>query len=204
MKLFKVTKKLCVIYGVALNPNQFNWPSSIVLFIFGISFISNFLYSRCEAKTFQEYADSIFIGTTLTTAMMTFAYLAWKIQSIFICIDDAEDSIDDSELTFMHKTSYFAVKIRFKTEKNILELKYHPKSKPIYMRSNRATDRINSILFAAIVIIFFPLAMISILSVSFCDYLTTDLGSEAFQMPFPFWYVFVCATNLIYKIMNFV
>lgn len=81
--------------GLFQNQHPFNWRNQLAISIFGIGIISNGVYICCEAKTFQEYADSVFTATALTSALMIFTFFALIKRLIFACLTEAEPIIGD-------------------------------------------------------------------------------------------------------------
>lgn len=64
----------------------------------------------------------------------------------------------------------------------------HPSSKEIYENAHTFVEKCCSIIFTAFVKITFPSVTIPFLIVCYVLYFTTDIGSDAFQLPFPAWY----------------
>lgn len=98
MKTFQTVQKLAKIYGIASDQYPFNWRNWLAVFIFGLGIISNGLYIFYETETFQQYADSIYIATTLAATTMVFTFFVVNMQQIFDCINDEEQIINCSEL----------------------------------------------------------------------------------------------------------
>lgn len=68
-------------------------------------------------------------------------------------------------------------------------LKY-PRSKPIYEKANRITEIICKAEYFIVVRVFVPGFVLPKAIYSYLMYFTTDLGADAFVLPFPTWWVF--------------
>lgn len=69
MNIFVAARKYFVVYGIVQHERKWNarnWVATLV-FVFGA--ILNGVYFSCEAKPFQEYADSVFVAACLVNAI---------------------------------------------------------------------------------------------------------------------------------------
>lgn len=104
LRIFQQIQKMCAIYGMASNQHPFNLRNWLALSIFGIGIILNGVHFACEAKTFQEFVDSIFVATMFTGVLAIFAFIVLNMRQIFDFISEAEQIIDDSELYLLIKS----------------------------------------------------------------------------------------------------
>lgn len=103
MKIFKRIKSDYAFFGIGIDQHPFNWRNSMAIFLFGCAIISNGVHMCCEVETFQEYAESIFMFTTLITTSICFLYMVCVMKRLFGFMDEAGELIDASEYTFPYK-----------------------------------------------------------------------------------------------------
>lgn len=97
LKNFQKILKNYESYGFALNQPFLNRRSTVILFIFSLLLVSNIIYCCCEAKSFQEYADSIFMGTVIIGTAVIYVYLLMTSRQMFDVLDQLEETVDDRE-----------------------------------------------------------------------------------------------------------
>lgn len=98
MKIFKlVQKKFLLVYKIGLHQRPINCKTLLALFIFCIGIVLNCVYFFNEAKTFQDYANSVLFGTGLFAAAIIFTYVSFSMRQIFGCLYDAEKIINGSK-----------------------------------------------------------------------------------------------------------
>ena len=97
IKTFREVQKLAKIYGVASNQHPFNWRNNLAIFILCFGLISNGAYILNEAKSFQQYADAIFMAVALTGDMLVLTFLIVKMRLFFDYIHEEERMINESE-----------------------------------------------------------------------------------------------------------
>lgn len=100
VKRFQKVQKLFAIYGIVPNQHPFTWRHCLTISTFGLAIISSVAYCVYEAKTFQEYADSIFMASILASGMTIFTFGVLRMRLFFYCFNEADRIIDDSELKF--------------------------------------------------------------------------------------------------------
>lgn len=99
MKIFQtVQKNLLSTYKIGLDENPFNCKILMAFLIFCAGIISNCVYFFYEAKTFQDYVNSIFFCELLFAVTINFVSIALNMRQIFGCLLDAEKIIDGSKL----------------------------------------------------------------------------------------------------------
>ena len=97
MKLFQQIQKDFAIYGIGSRQKPFNWRNLVAVLMFSIGIVLSSIHLFCEAKTFQEYADTIFTATSLVVATINFVYIACEMRRLFDSLNDAEKIINASE-----------------------------------------------------------------------------------------------------------
>lgn len=73
-----------------------------------------------------------------------------------------------------------------KKKRLFLGCKY-PKSEALFFKANQQVEQLSQIIFTALVKVALQLFMLPKFIVSYVVYVTTDTGSESFQLPVPFW-----------------
>lgn len=101
MKIFLAVLQHCEIIGIASHQHPFNWRSLLAIFIDCLGITSNIAYFCCGANTFQEYAESIFVGTVIMCCTTIFALIACKMRIFFDCINEFEEIINGSEFNYL-------------------------------------------------------------------------------------------------------
>lgn len=84
-------------------------------------------------------------------------------------------------------------------------IKNQPLSESNYKRINRYTELITKIINYIVIYFFLPASAILLLIVNFYMYYSTNLGVEAFRLPFPYWYILHAYTQKVNrnKFINF-
>lgn len=117
IKTFQKLQRLASLYGVDSNQHPFNRRNWMEFSNFGFGIILNGAYILCQAETFREYADSIFIFTSLVNTMMVFAFSVLRMRPIFDGISRGEEIINDSEFDLNNeKSRCFALQPKLEKE----------------------------------------------------------------------------------------
>lgn len=174
--------------GIGLQCHRFNSRNLLVLFIMCMGIISNVVYFFGIAKTFSEYTKSVFVANGLVSASIIYAYVVWKMRQFFNLLEEAEVAIDSSEfdIFFIISNDHNKLYLIFSNYK--FQGLENPVSQTIYKKFNQKTEKITSIINSAAIKILYPNILMPTLIASFYAYFTTDLGNDAFQLPFPYWY----------------
>lgn len=104
MRLFELLRCDCALLG--LDPNfptrkfPLNKKNAKYLCILGIASIFGIISLFHEANTFQDYAASIYVSSTFMLGFMCYVLVAWKHKHVHGLINDAEKTINESELNF--------------------------------------------------------------------------------------------------------
>lgn len=95
MKLFRLAQRSCAVFG--LGPHQSvaqklsnNRKILRTFFIFGLACCSCCAYLFAEANSFEAYAVSIYISSTVLAGTVIYAICVCKNRPIFKLIGDAE------------------------------------------------------------------------------------------------------------------
>ena len=97
MKILQQLQNALAIYGIAAHQQPFNWRNLMAFFIFSCAIASNGIFIFYEAKSFQEYAESIFMATALIAVSICFVYIVLKMHRLFDCLNEMEKLINGSE-----------------------------------------------------------------------------------------------------------
>ena len=132
------------------------------------------------------------MGTALIAVCFCFVYLVWMMDRMLDCLFvETEKLVNNSEFLIEIETFFYRSVLFTKWISSILGLMYS-KSKAIYKRFNCITEAVTKFINSFPVIILYPTAMISSLTVNLYDYFINDLGADAFRLPFPYWYARLC------------
>lgn len=102
MKIFKLIRKFfdkLAIYP-SVDKYSLNWKNAVILSLIGQYVATTAAYFLFEAKTFAEYAESLYIVITLLNAFLMFVDMVRNATKIFELIGDFECTIEKSELIF--------------------------------------------------------------------------------------------------------
>lgn len=77
--------------------SEIYWEFSCSVFFTAL----NIFYFFFVAKTIYEYSQSIFITTTMISITICFVYSICLMRTLFDCIDDAEQLINDRKFKFI-------------------------------------------------------------------------------------------------------
>lgn len=98
MKIFSTLQKIGALIGIGPHQHPFNWLSLLVFLIDCFGIFINCAYFFCKAKTIQQYAESIYVGTTCIAITICYAITARMMREMVDCLNEAEKIIDSSEL----------------------------------------------------------------------------------------------------------
>lgn len=158
MKLFVLLRYYYKILGICpietVSKYSFNLRNCLILFFVLKFSIAALVYLFVEARTFQQCADSFYTFSTTAANGVDIFLMIWNMTNIFELIDNLEKEIQQRNLQSIY---------------NKLNEKIEQFSKSIYFIFVHCT--------------FFGIVMPNFLT-TFFVYFTTNLGSDAFQLPF--------------------
>lgn len=158
MKLFLILRHYYKILGICPIETEskvsFNLRNCLFLFFVLLFSIAALVYLFVEAKTFQQCADSFYIFSTTAANGVDIFVVIWNMSKNFELIENLEKEIQQRNFQLIY---------------NKLNEKIEQFSKIIYFIFVHCT--------------LFGVLMPNFL-ITFFVYFTTDLGSDAFQLPF--------------------
>lgn len=101
MRIFQTIQKDFEFFGVGLTQPKFNTRNWFTLFIFILNIASNTVYIVCEANTFQEYNQSIYMISSLLCATAVFSIEIVTMHTLYGCLNDMEQLIEGSKLIIL-------------------------------------------------------------------------------------------------------
>lgn len=202
IRLLQANQKNLLIYGIGPHEKPFNKRNLLTLFSFSSCIFVSGAYFFFEAETFEQYTQSVYTTTALINVTLMFTIVVRNMRQFFDCVNQAEEIIDGSELlnevyayliSIIHiqSCSTFPKKVNSKLSSFLFQYikgLVYPTSKAIYRKCNRFNEKTTKNIIFRSIYIAYPLVMIIMLVGIYCVYLTTDLGKDAFQLPFPVWY----------------
>lgn len=99
MKIFQRVYKNVAIFGFEPHQKLMNMRHLLPMCLFGMGTVSCCVHLFREVKTFQEYAESIFITISYITATTNFMYIVFVIRKLFDCFYDTQNIINGSEFS---------------------------------------------------------------------------------------------------------
>lgn len=172
--------KLGVTSWQSIQTNPFNGKNVMCLVWLFLMTISVCIFLTEEATSLKEYVNILGSSITLVVIFIEFALHLWKIKGIFEFIDNFEELIEKSKYK---KKPYWS----FESYKMIILGSENPEAKLLYERHNQQVGKWNKTLIFGVQKVSFNLVLWPMFFFSYFTYFTTNLGSEAFQMPFFFW-----------------
>lgn len=196
MKIFVKVSHIFNVVGINSNQNcPFSSKYFLSLFLYGQILISTMVFFFAEAEQLHDYAYCFYaIATFLGTSISTFLCL-WRMKSLFELITDMENFIKKSlfkkfiytcfRLIFecFSKIIYFD----FKTisEKFVRSESENLLARPIYEKVNEKVEKWSHIFNFVFVKLTLPANVIPSIVFTTVHYFATDLGDNAFLLPFP-------------------
>lgn len=104
MKIFQTIRKQWLTFGVGLHQRSFNTRILRTLFSLSLCIFSSVAYFFCVAKTFQEYAESVFWIGPLINCNLMYAIIVWRMQQIFEYLDEIEIMVNESKTNLNENT----------------------------------------------------------------------------------------------------
>lgn len=99
MKLFEIVRRNFAILGISPHKHPFNRNSLETFFICGLSCILCGVFLICNANTFREYTESIYMTTMQMVIASIFTIVVVKTSKLFQFVDDFEKYIENRKLT---------------------------------------------------------------------------------------------------------
>lgn len=161
MTLFPFIRKKFEILGIILYQSEHHLNKRIWFYSFSysLSCISYSLFLYYEANTFWEYTNSIYSTTTLFLNVACFIIIIFQTGNLFEFIGNCEK--------FVHKSQ-------------------SPASKAIYIGSDREIEKWSKIIHLVVAEIT-PFLMVLPQCITLLVYLSTDVGTDAFELHLPMW-----------------
>lgn len=102
MKLFQVTKKNLAAVGISQNLTiqPWAWLNARILMgflVLGSASLCTFAYTTCEAETFAEFTQSIYVGSTVILISLALLNLLVNTRTMFELFDGFESLANTSE-----------------------------------------------------------------------------------------------------------
>lgn len=185
MKIIQSGLEYLAVMGVSHSETLINVKFLVALFFQVVNVSGNFAFLFHEASTFVEYANSIFLTSTVTTVAVCFLMMALSRELIFETIGAFEKLVEKSECS----------NFPFRKQKNI-ELKNPkfagmktPTLRSMYEETNRVVEKWSKLAFLAFARLT-PIAFVfSKAALIYLIYYITDEGSDAFDLPYSMWLV---------------
>lgn len=98
LKIFQLIQKNLWIFGSPENP--FEKRNLLTLFKFSLGASSACMYFVCNAETFLEYANSLYMIIAHTSGAAIYGIILWRLQKILHYFIKAQRVIDGSEFWF--------------------------------------------------------------------------------------------------------
>lgn len=199
MKILTPIRKLFDDLGVYPD-RKFTWKS-LFFFVATASYSClSAVYLLFSANTLKDYADAFYGWATPLFIFSINAIYAWKRADIFELIDSTESFIEERKLINRHRLPPQSSVLRFNFVKSIClrrrkfktifaGMEINPISKKYYEKVSRRIGYWVTFFDITINKLTIPGVMLPSFVMSYFNYYTTDMGGDAFNLPFPMWCV---------------
>lgn len=189
MKIFQLIERSCAVFGLGPHRSVAQKPSKSrkivrTFFIFGLACCSCCANIFVEAKSFEACAVSINISSTVLVTTAIYAICVWKNQPLFKLVDNIEQMVNESELSIFERWIILNCEI---FAFHPIGLK-HRASTVKYVQINLQVEKWTKIIHFVFLALVIPSTFFSKLFFCFYLYFSTDLGTDSFELPFPFWW----------------
>lgn len=167
----------------AIKGHLFNIRNLTMLFILWMYIFCCTMYLIDGATNLKDFADCMYFNITGAATALNFAFINWKMAKIFRFMDNLEDIVNSSKCQIKMNLILFVVNsfIRYFFSIGLM----NPTLKTIYRKTNEEIKKVHKILNFALVKSTPVCVTIPVFIASFVAYFTTDLGTEAFELPIP-------------------
>lgn len=183
MKYFQSAQKLLAIVGISPTRKPFNQRALMVSLLYALNSVLICAYFGWEANSFREYVDATYASTASISMNIYFAIMVYQKENIFNLIETMDEIAERSEsyscLNYIQKAD--------SESKNTLGSK-RLASKAMYDETNRQIEKWTKIIDVVVVKVTSRFAIIPQIVLCYFLYFTTDLGNDAFELPFAIWY----------------
>lgn len=98
IKIFQAVQKCWLTFEFGLHQSSFNALIFLALFSFNLCIFFSAAFFFWEAKTFQEYAESVFFTSGLLNCALAFVIIVWEKRRIFDCLFETETLMNESKM----------------------------------------------------------------------------------------------------------
>lgn len=196
MKLFRELMPFVVSYGNLeefgfVAPNRFrkylcDFTSLLgyVVLVSGTLLAGGFL--AFEAETFEEIYEHFYEFATGLNYTFYFISTHWMCKQFFELNDSYEEIIKKREFISdnQQKIKLFEIKLDDDFKGSI-----NGEKREIYEKASQFIEILSNYMYIGYVKVVFPLSTVPYLIMSYFNYYTTELGKDAFILPFVMWYV---------------
>lgn len=186
MKTCQLTEEFFAIFGIIphkfIRKRPFNERGILMLLLHSIHILSYSLFMFRVAETFEQCNAAIFMITSAISASNVYITCLWKSVVYFKCIKFIDDTINKSENFFL----ILWLKYIYKLVEIFTGLAY-PLSESIYKTFNKYVETFSEFMYIGLVKMVPICSMSPLLIISYHSYYITDLGRDAFVLPFPMW-----------------
>lgn len=192
MKFFTLIQHYLAIVGIdAYHANQrrlLNIRSVAVLIGLALSLISDMVYLIYKAEGVLEHTESLYIVSTVIGIAMAYIIILCEMPRLFMFINDFEIIVNESKrLSNVYLSTNINILFWRFWWLFIVGLVCNPTSKIIYSQTTQKIEKcieISRIILVVLTPIGFALPT---LIIGLLSYFTTQLGENAFVLPYPTW-----------------
>lgn len=175
-----------------------NKRNSTVFIIFVQNAISASVFFFYKAENIAEYADSFSVLWSMVLIGTNFSLLTYKIRDMYTFIESLESAINESMPGAIYSQWNRWMNNAFHWRTHFSGL-VSPVSRAIYEKYNQQVEKYGDALVIFMRRVSIPCFICPKFIVSFATYFTTDLGNDAFQLPYHLWWVWYSYAKKLVK-----
>lgn len=143
-----------------------------------------------EADTFWEFSQCAFFGSILVSGILALLFLTFRVPRLFKLIASFEHVIDTSErIRKMSVQFHLLIFIEIEYSKKFsTALEYYPTTEKLIIQINQLAEKSCEISFFVLVKMGIGCSTSPWFIYAYIAYFTTNLGSDAFELPYQLWY----------------
>lgn len=177
-----------------LNPPSLGHPrinkrnSMVISVLISNAVLANVFFFK-KAGNITEYADSFSVSWSVILSAVNTFVLIYKIRDIFEFIECLECTTNKRKehILQLYPNRHQQNDLFTNTHKHFLGL-INPVSMAIYAKSNKQIEEYGNALSIFMRKVSIPCFIMPKFIISLVTYFTTDLGNDAFQLPFQLWW----------------
>lgn len=186
MKVLQATKRCFAAIGITRNLSVQSYPVNRKVLIGFLTLlmtcICSFAFTFYKAETFAEYTQSVYIGAMAALINFYLINAAVNVKRLLKLFDDLTKIANTSNCFCMQRCFLCLIK-----NTKILSALKCSATGPIFTEFEQLERKSSEIIFLGMAEISPAIIIAPFCFYTYFTYFTTDLGADAFHLPFPMW-----------------